>query len=108
MTYVIGAAAGLIFGGIIGVLKNLFIWHKYEMTGSSGDTDPANANSIYARAMISYFVNIVTLLAAFLVRNIVPFDGIAFLIATALALAFFNHVWAFKQKSSAKSMERRS
>ena len=108
MTYVIGAAAGLIFGGIIGVLKNLFIWHKYEMTGTSGDGDPANASSIYARAMISYFVNIVTLLAAFLVRNIVPFDGIAFLIATALALALFNHVWALKQKSSVKSTERRS
>jgi hypothetical protein len=53
--------------------------------------------------MISYFVNILTLLVAFLIRNIVPFDGIAFLIATALTLAAMNHMWAFRQKSNLKN-----
>lgn len=98
MTYIIGAAAGLVFGGIIGSLKSLVIWKKYGKTDDC--ENPANGNSIYARAMISYFVNIMTLLAAFLVRNIVPFDGIAFLIATALTLAIMNHVWALRQKAA--------
>ena len=103
MNYIIGAACGIAFGGIIGALKGLFIWHKYEKRGYESDPDPANAAGIYARAMISYFVNIATLLVAFLVRNIVPFDGIAFLIATALTLAIMNHAWAIKQKSFMKN-----
>ncbi len=100
MSYVLGAVAGIIFGGIVGALKSLFIWHKYEKNGDDPNSDPASANSIYARAMISYFTNILTLLVAFLVRNIVPFDGIAFLIATALTLAAMNHMWALKQKKN--------
>lgn len=100
MNYVLGALAGIVFGGIVGALKSLFIWHKYEKDGKSDNTGVAGANSIYARAMISYFVNILTLLVAFLIRNIVPFDGIAFLIATALTLAIMNHVWALKQKTN--------
>lgn len=100
MTYVLGAVVGLVFGGIVGSLKSLFIWHSYEKKESSDYADQTNGNSIYARALISYFVNILTLLVAFLVRNIVPFDGIAFLIATASALAVMNHVWALRHKSS--------
>jgi len=100
LSYVLGAVAGIVFGGIVGTLKSLFIWHKYEKGGSDSGSGPAEANSIYARAMISYFTNILTLLVAFLVRNIVPFDGIAFLIATALTLAAMNHMWALKQKKN--------
>ena len=103
MNYVLGAVAGIVFGGIVGTLKSLFIWHKYEKGGSDPNSGPAEANSIYARAMISYFTNILTLLVAFLVRNIVPFDGIAFLIATALTLAAMNHMWALKQKKNLKN-----
>ena len=29
MTYVIGAIAGLILGGAVGYLKNLFLWQRY-------------------------------------------------------------------------------
>ena len=103
MNYILGAVAGIVFGGIIGVLKNLFIWSRYEKGGKDPNADPAAAGSIYARAMISYFVNILTLLVAFLVRNIVPFNGIAFLIATALMLSFMNHFMAMKQKAELKN-----
>lgn len=98
MTYILGAAAGIIFGGIVGLLKKLFIWHKYEKCDQENGSYEAAAGTIYARAMISYFTNILALLAAFLVRNIVPFDGIVFLIATALTLAAMNHMWALSQK----------
>ena len=50
--------------------------------------------------MISYAVNIVTLLLVFLVRNIVPFDDTAFLIGTAAALVAMNKVLVFKQKKA--------
>ena len=103
MTYIIGAAAGIVFGGFVGSLKSLVIWKKYGEEDTSEYGYQTNANSIYARAMISYFVNILTLLAAFLIRNIVPFDGIAFLIATALTLAVMNHVWALRQKRTVKN-----
>ena len=103
MTYIIGVAAGIVFGGIIGGLKSFVIWKKYGEEDSSEYGYQTNGNSIYARAMISYFVNILTLFAAFLVRNIVPFDGIAFLIATALTLAVMNHVWALRQKKTVKN-----
>ena len=103
MTYIIGAVAGIIFGGTVGSLKSLVIWKKYGVEDTSGYGYQTSGNSIYARAMISYFVNILTLLAAFLVRNIVPFDGIAFLIATALTLAVMNHIWALKQKKAIKT-----
>lgn len=108
MTYILGAVAGLVFGGIVGSLKHLVIWHKYEMNEEQDYAGSTSDNSIYARAMISYFVNILTLLVAFLVRNIVPFNWMAFLIATAFALVIMNHVWALRQKSSVKKIERRS
>ena len=99
MSYVLGAIAGIVFGGIIGALKSFFIWRKYGKSVADNPYDQAAAGSIYVRAMISYFVNILTLLVAFLIRNIVPFDGIAFLIAVALTLAIMNHVMAIKQKT---------
>lgn len=98
LTYVLGAIAGIVFGGIIGLLKNILVWHKY-IDKKEQSSQYAEASGMYARAMISYFVNIVTLFVAFFLRNILPFDGIAFLIGTAIALAIINHVWAIKQKS---------
>lgn len=58
------------------------------------------AGSIYAKAMISYAVNIITLIGVFLLRNVVPFDGTAFLIGTAVALAVINRVLAMKQQKN--------
>ena len=98
LTYVIGALAGLIAGGTIGYLKNLFIWQRYLKESESAGADPRSIGGLYARAFISYSVNILTLAAAFFARNILPFDGIAFLIGTAAALAIMNKVLAVRQK----------
>lgn len=99
MEYAIGAVVGLIFGGIIGQLKNLFIWHKY-LRESADDAEPIQANStgLYARAGISYFVNILTLAAAFFLRNVLPFNGLVFLVGTAVALTVMNKMLALSQK----------
>ena len=65
MEYALGAVAGLIFGGLIGQLKNLFIWKKYPRESASSGAEANTVGGLYARAGISYFVNILTLAAAF-------------------------------------------
>lgn len=98
MTYAVGAIAGLIFGGIAGQLKNILIWQKYLKKSASENNGMDSLRALYARSLISYAANVLVLAAAFLVRNAVPFDGIAFLIATAVALTIMNKVLALGQK----------
>ena len=104
MAYVTGAIAGLLFGGIIGYLKALFIWKKYLKNAAKDRAGEYEAGNVYGRAMISYFVNILTLVAAFLLRNIVPFNGIAFIIGTAVSLAAMNQIMALWQKKTERKM----
>ncbi|MCI8647299.1 MAG: hypothetical protein HFE76_11065 [Firmicutes bacterium] len=98
MEYALGAVAGLIFGGLIGQLKNLFIWKKYLRESASSGAEANTVGGLYARAGISYFVNILTLAAAFFLRNAVPFHGLAFLVGTAIALTVMNKVLAASYK----------
>lgn len=96
MTYVIGAVAGLIFGGIVGALKNRFIWRAYfEREDTSGE-----ASALYTRMIVSNMTNLVVLVAVFLLRNIVPFNGIAFLIGTAVSLTLMNRALSAGQKKN--------
>ena len=90
VTYVIGAVVGLLFGGVIGLLKNRFIWGEYLRRDD--DTSAGEATALYGRMLASNAVNVVTLLAAFLLRNVLPLDGIAFLVGTAVALTIMNRV----------------
>ena len=99
MTYVIGAIAGLVIGGIVGALKNRFIWGSYLRRGSD-ETEYGEAGALYSRMLISNIVNLVTLLIVFFIRNLVPFDGIALLIGTAVALAVMNRVLSMGQKKN--------
>lgn len=105
MTYITGAAAGLVFGGIIGLLKNIFIWQRYLQKSASSNCQETGAGDVYIRAMVSYFVNILTLVIAFFIRNVLPFDGIAFLIGTAAALVIMNKMLAFRQKKNEVTRE---
>lgn len=99
LEYILGAAAGLILGGLVGQLKNRLIWRKYlRDSDSSSAAQTTTAGWLYARAGISYFVNVLTLAAAFLLRNAVPFHGLAFLIGTAAALIIMNKVLIVEQK----------
>lgn len=99
MTYVIGAIAGLVFGGIVGALKNRFIWGSY-LHRESEDAASGEAGALYSRMLVSNIVNLVTLLIVFFLRNLVPFDGIALLIGTAVALTIMNRVLSMGQKKS--------
>lgn len=94
MTYVIGAIAGLVIGGVVGALKNRFIWGRYLYS-----EDVSNeAGALYGRMMASNVTNLITLIIVFLIRNIVPFDGTAFIIGTAVALTLMNKVLSVGQK----------
>lgn len=104
MSYVAGAIAGLILGGVAGQLKNLFIWQRYLKKSASDEKEQGQIGGLYARAMISYFVNILTLAAAFFLRNIVPFNWVAFLIGTAAALSGMNKILTLKQKKAGKEV----
>lgn len=97
VTYVVGAIAGLVFGGVIGVLKNIFIWQKY-LKKNAGNNGNDGAAAIYGRALVSNFVNVATLAAAYFARNVIPFDFVSFIIGTAVALSIMNKVLASQQR----------
>lgn len=104
MTYVTGAIAGVLLGGLIGYLKSIFIWKKY-LERAAGETHRNDAG-IYTRAIISNAVNLVTLVAVILLRNLTPFDGLAFLIGTALSLAAVGQIMALGQKRAAERAQK--
>ena len=84
-------------GLAVGFLKNLLLWKKY-LRNEEAAGEAAGSGDLYARALISYGVNVVTLVLAFLVRNFLPFSEIAFLIGTAAGLVVMNKVLVFGQK----------
>ena len=100
MTYVIGAIAGLAFGGIVGHLKNRLVWKKYLQQSASDGMGENEMTSVYGRAFLSYAINVAVLVIAFLVRNIVPFDGIACLVGAAVALSVMNKVLTVQQQKA--------
>ncbi len=100
MTYVMGAVLGAVLGGAVGLLKKRFVWGDYL----ERDTDaPGEAGPLYTRMIISNFVNIATLAAAFFLRNVQPFNAMAFLIGTAFALALLNR---FAMMKTAKPKDK--
>lgn len=98
VSIVIGAIAGLAAGCIVGWLKNSLIWIKYLNKTNNENPAEAGVNGAYIRSMISFGVNVLTLAAAFFLRNVVPFHGIAFLIGTAAGLSVMNKVLSVQQK----------
>ena len=98
MNIVIGAIAGLAAGCIIGWLKNSLIWMKYLKKTDNENPAEAGVNGAYIRSMISFGVNVLTLAAAFFLRDVVPFHGIAFLIGTAAGLSVMDKVLSVQQK----------
>ena len=96
MDYVIGALAGLAAGCLIGYLKNIFVWKSYVSKGD-GASEHEQAQ-VYSRAMISYLVNIVALVVAFVIRDYLPFSWITFIVALATGIALMNIITAARRK----------
>lgn len=98
LTYVFGALAGLVFGALVGHLKNNFIWKKYLKRGSDSAAAGSEATALYSRLITSNIVNVLTLVIAFLLMDLIPFDGMAFLIGTAVALTIMSRVLTMGEK----------
>lgn len=97
LSYAAGIIAGLVVGCIIGYLKNLFIWGKYLQR--SDDAYAQNeASALYGRMLASNIVNVAALAAVFFARGFVPFDGITFLIGTAVGLTIMSRRSAVSKK----------
>lgn len=97
MSYAAGAIVGLVLGLFIGYLKNLFIWEKYLQRNDDAYAQN-EAGALYGRMFASNIVNVAVLAAVFFTRGFVPFDGITFLIGTAVGLTIMSRRSALKKK----------
>ncbi len=93
LEYVLGAVVGIIYGGFVGFFKYFFLWRK--LVKKSENT--VKIKTITIRMIISYATNVITLTIAYLVRNIIPFDFIAFMIATAFALVLAGKLFSIQK-----------
>ncbi|MPN06697.1 hypothetical protein SDC9_153953 [bioreactor metagenome] len=93
MEYVLGALVGIIYGGLVGLFKYFFLWRK--LVKESDNT--IKIKTVTIRMVISYVVNVITLTVAYLVRNIIPFDFVAFVIATAFALVLAGKLFSVQK-----------
>jgi hypothetical protein len=84
LEYVVGALAGILYGGLVGLCKYFFIWRPIL---SPKKDETVTMKKMYLGMFISYAVNVITLLITYFLRDIIPFDFVAFAIATAVALS---------------------
>ena len=92
LEYVLGAIAGVIFGGAAGAGKYFLLWRRF-MDPEYRPDPKKTAKLLYRNMALSNIINILTLFVVFLIRNIIPFDFVAMIIATALALSISNRVF---------------
>lgn len=96
MEYVVGAFAGILYGGLVGVCKYFFLWGRLL---SSKKNVEITMKKMYLRIFISYAINITTLFIAYFARNLLPFDFVAFVIATAVSLSVAGKVFSLQKVS---------
>lgn len=102
MSQLIGVAAGIFLGCIVGLLKNIFVWGSYlRNQNSNGDTSKEQT-MIMKKSIVSYLVCLGVLLAIYLLRGVLPFDWIYCLIATGLCISMMNVLIASKKKHEFK------
>lgn len=77
-----GAVAGLAYGFLVGYIKYAGLWKKVIKSKKE-----LTMGALYLHMGIGYAVNVVALLFVFLLRNIMPFNFMAAIIATAVGLS---------------------
>lgn len=77
-----GALAGLAYGFLVGYIKYACLWKRIIKS----DKEIA-MGALYLHMGIGYAINVVTLLFVFLFRNIMPFNFMAAMLATAVGLS---------------------
>ncbi len=93
MEYVFGAIVGLIYGGLVGFLKYLFLWKGL----ANDDDNTISMKTVSIRMIISFVTNFITLIITYFVRDIIPFDFTALAIGTAIALSISGKVFSIQK-----------
>ena len=81
-SYIAGAITGAAFGSVIGLVKYTMLWKKTIKHNQNIST-----RVLYRNMGVSYAINIATLFFVFLMRDIMPWDFIVVMIATAVMLS---------------------
>lgn len=84
MEYIWGALAGLAFGGLIGLIKYYFLWHRAAKLPETGEI---TSSYVYIRMIASNIINIAVLATVFLLRDIMSFSFVAALFGAAVGLS---------------------
>lgn len=101
MEYIAGALAGIVFGCAVACIKHYALWSRYLKNTETKAPDSSEAISVYTKAMISFGVNIAAFALVFFIRDVLPFDAIATMVGTAVALASMNGLLASRQHKKA-------
>lgn len=83
MNYILAILAGLVYGGLAGYLKYLFLWRKVIKNEKVSVTQ----SQVYTKMIISNLANVAVLLIVFLLRNTIPLDFVWVLLGAAAALS---------------------
>ena len=99
MEYLIGAIAGLIYGGIVAFLKGRFLWKR----SLESDT-PEHLGGVMAASALSFGINVLALALIFFLRRVLPFHWAAALIAAAVAVSVIQPymISRYKPKETAE------
>lgn len=99
MEYLIGAIAGLIYGGIVAFLKGRFLWKR----SLESDT-PEHLGGVMAASALSFGINVLALALVFFLRRVLPFHWAAALIAAAVAVSVIQPymISRYKPKETAE------
>jgi len=100
VTYAIGALAGLIYGGLFGLVKHLF-------RNSSLLKKKDAVKQVYIYMAVSMAINIAVLLSIYFVRNLLPWSFTAMLIAAAVSLSLAGKLSAFRGQKQGGENERK-
>lgn len=83
--YIAGAIAGAAYGGLIGYIKYFALWRSVIKNNKK-----MTSGGLYQRMGISYAVNILTLFSIFMLRDVIPWDFMTVMIASAVMLSLIG------------------
>ena len=81
-SYIAGALTGAAFGTVIGFVKYTVLWKK-----TIKENQNISTRALYRHLGVSYAINIATLFFVFIMRDIMPWDFVVVMIATAVMLS---------------------
>ena len=82
ISYIAGALSGAAYGSLVGYIKYHTLWKSILR-----DQKKITTGTLYQRMGLSYAINVATLLLIFLIRDLLPWDFMAVMIAAAVMLS---------------------